>query len=754
MLSKRFNIRILVSALVLVMTIWVSAYAALKSGSWSLNPSDFRYDMSLYFALPDRSLEDLDKYEIGAFVDDECRGVAEKLMLTDSESCLYMRIRSNSAQGAQIEFRMRERGSDSFVVLKPEDGADFIFKSDSRIGMPSSPFMLARFFNVKIQTVGNGSVDFTDGMYKESTELSLKAVPEEGYSFTQWSDGDPEADRTLTVTSDISLIAVFDVDYYSIVFRIGDEDLMSETLAFGTDIVAPDAPAKEGYSFSGWSDCPASMPAHDVVVTGEYTVNTYTVTYQIDNEVIGVQNYEYGAPIMVMEAPEKEGHTFSGWGDVPKNMPAFDLVLGGTYADNYYTVTFRLDGVVIFTDDVAYESPITIPEVPEKEGYSFSGWGEVPATMPAYNLDIDGCYMLNVYSIVFSIDGDVVSMGSLAYGEEIVVPDAPVKDGYSFAGWGIVPLIMPASDLEIKGNYNVNLYNVTFDIDGDVYSTLTLPYGSEIPVPTDVPEKDGHSFQGWGDVPALMPANDLTISGTYAVNNYTLTFRIGDEILFTGQQPFGSEIVAPEVPEKEGYSFSGWSEVPATMPSSNLEITGNYEVKSYKLVFKIDDEIISETTVPFGMIVLTPEVPEKEGYSFVGWGVVPAAMPASDLEFTGSYTVNYYRLVVYLNDDIYIDNTLPYGAEIVVPEPVPGEDLVFKGWNEEIPSVMPAHDVEIHGVVEDNSTSSVDKIVESEESCVYSVGGVLLRKNAQASELKDRLTPGIYIVNGKKIVIK
>ncbi|MDE7350512.1 MAG: InlB B-repeat-containing protein [Muribaculaceae bacterium] len=744
----------LVSAAVLIMTVWVSAYAALKSSDWSLNPSDFRYDMSLYFALTDRNLEDLDKYEIGAFIDDECCGVAEKLTLSDTESCLYMRIRSNTAQGASVEFRMRERGAESYVLLKPDNGSDFIFKSNDRVGMPSSPFVFARYFKVDVAVVGNGSVDFTNGLYKEGDQLSLKAVADEGYHFSQWSDGDQEADRTFTVTSDTSLTAFFDVDYYSIEFRIGDEVIASETLAYGAEISAPEAPAKEGYSFSGWTDCPATMPAHDVVVKGEYTINTYTVTYQIDNEVIGVQHYEFGAPIVVMEAPEKEGHTFSGWGEVPETMPAFDLVLGGTYADNYYTITFRLDGVVILTDDLPYESPITVPEVPEKEGYSFSGWGEVPATMPAYNLDIDGSYIQNVYKLIFRIDDDIVSMSMIPYGAEIVAPDAPAKVGHTFAGWGIVPATMPASDLEIVGTYDVNYYTITYDIDGEVFLTDMLPYGSQIIVPENVPEKDGHSFQGWGNVPDTMPANDITVSGTYAVNNYTLTFRIGDEVVFTGQQPYGSEIVAPEVSEKEGYDFSGWGDVPPTMPSRDLEIIGNYIVKSYKLVFKIDDEVISESMVEYGALILSPEAPEKEGYTFIGWGAYPLEMPAHDLEIIGSYVINYYHLVVYLNNDVYIDNTLPYGAEIVIPEPVLGEGLTFLGWTEEIPSVMPAHDVEIHGKVEGEPTSAVEAAAVSGECAVYSVDGVMLFKGDSNSGILDKLTPGIYIINGKKTVVK
>ena len=214
----------LASAVVLVMTLCVSAFAGLKSGSWSLNPADFRYDMSLYFSLADRSLEDLDTYEIGAFVDDECRGVAEKLELTGGETCLYMRIRSNSAQGAQIEFRMRQKGSDEYVVLRPEDGADFIFKSNDRVGMPSAPFVLARYFNIEVTSEGNGTIDFENGLYKEGAQISVKAIADEGYRFSEWSDGLTEADRVITVSGDLSLSASFVRDIYKVVFKIDGEE--------------------------------------------------------------------------------------------------------------------------------------------------------------------------------------------------------------------------------------------------------------------------------------------------------------------------------------------------------------------------------------------------------------------------------------------------------------------------------------------------------------------------------------------------
>ena len=203
----------------------------------------------------------------------------------------------------------------------------------------------------------------------------------------------------------------------------------SDRLPYGAEIVAPEAPAKEGYTFTGWKDVPATMPAQDVVIDGDYKVNTYTVTFRIDNEDFLVAEYEYGAPIEAPEAPSQEGHSFSGWGDVPATMPAFDLVFGGTYAENFYTVTFRIDGVVLFTDDVEFDTPISVPEAPEKEGHTFNGWGEVPATMPAYNLEYDGSYSVNSYAVSFRIGDEVIYSGTLPYGAEIVAPEAPAKDG-------------------------------------------------------------------------------------------------------------------------------------------------------------------------------------------------------------------------------------------------------------------------------------------------------------------------------------
>lgn len=745
----------LASAFVLVMALCVSAYAATKTGSWSVNPADFRYDMSLYFALSDRSLEDLEKYEIGAFVDDECRGVAERLELTDGESCLYMRIRSNTAQGAEVEFRIREKDSEEYTLLKPESGEAFIFKSNERVGMPSTPFILDRYFNISVSAAEHGGiVDFTDGWYKQGSQLMLMAVADEGCHFVQWSDGNTEAERILTVEESISLQASFAVNIYKVVFSIDGEVYRSLELAYGTAIPVPEAPAKEGYTFSGWGDVPGTVPASDLEFYGTYNLNRHMIVFRIGDEVIFEGEMPYGSEIVAPEPPVKEGHTFAGWGPMPSVMPDSAVEVIGSYSVNSYTLTFDIDGVVYSTETLAYGSVIAVPvNVPEKDGHVFMGWGDVPVTMPAYDLTVSGTYAVNHYTLTFRIGEEILFTGEQPYGSEIVAPEVPEREGYTFSGWGEVPATMPSRNLEITGSYDPLKYTLTFKIDEEVIFSESVDFGSVIVAP-EAPEKEGYSFTGWGVVPATMPASDLELTGTYEINYYNLVFKVGDEVVLSAQVPYGTEIVAPEVAEKEGYSFSGWGEVPSTMPAKDLEISGSYEVNSYKITFIIDGEVISETTLAYGDTVVEPTVPEKEGYSFAGWEALPATMPARDVEVVGAYSINYYVLTVYLNDEVYFEARLAYGSEIEVPEPELEAGDIFNGWDEEIPSVMPAHDVQIHGTVEKRPTSAVSGVIDGEVCDVYSISGVLLYRGVNVEDVKSVLSPGVYIVGGKKMTVK
>lgn len=144
-----------------------------------------------------------------------------------------------------------------------------------------------------------------------------------------------------------------EIPVYTLTYIIDGEVYKSIEVAYGEEIVVETEPTKEGYTFSGWSEIPSTMPAHDVTVTGSFTVNTYTLTYEVDGEVYKTYNIEYGATIESENAPSKEGYTFSGWSEIPDTMPAHDVTVTGSFTviDGIKDIESDEENIQIYTLD-------------------------------------------------------------------------------------------------------------------------------------------------------------------------------------------------------------------------------------------------------------------------------------------------------------------------------------------------------------------------------------------------------------------
>ena len=71
-------------------------------------------------------------------------------------------------------------------------------------------FELIVIYNLILESVTGGSVTGA-GEYNEGTEVTITAIPDDGYEFTEWSDGNTSISRTLTINSDINIQALFDI---------------------------------------------------------------------------------------------------------------------------------------------------------------------------------------------------------------------------------------------------------------------------------------------------------------------------------------------------------------------------------------------------------------------------------------------------------------------------------------------------------------------------------------------------------------
>lgn len=205
-----------------------------------------------------------------------------------------------------------------------------------------------------------------------------------------------EFEAWVAYTDSVNSVVPFStITYYvdGVVFRV-------DSLAHGVAIPSISEPVKEGYTFSGWTDLPSSMPSYDVIVYGTFAVNSYHLTYLLDGEIFSEADVDFGTALTPLEAPEREGHTFSGWGEVPAQMPAHDVVVSGTFTVNNYLLTYYLDGEQYKQEEIAYGAILVAESAPEREGYIFSGWGELPETMPAHDLDVHGSFTVNDVSSV------------------------------------------------------------------------------------------------------------------------------------------------------------------------------------------------------------------------------------------------------------------------------------------------------------------------------------------------------------------
>ncbi len=452
-------------------------------------------------------------------------------------------------------------------------------------------------------------------------------------SNVMFSDLDGVVTKESGVTSTVKV-----TDFFTLIYLLDGVEYKKYVLEYGVSITPEAEPSKEGYTFSGWSTIPQTMPAHDVTVTGTFTVNKYMLTYMVDGKVYKSYELEYGTSITPEAEPTKEGYTFSGWSWIPSKMPAEDVTVTGSFTINQYTLTYVVDGKMYKSYELEYGSTITPEAEPTKEGYNFSGWSEIPATMPAHDVTVTGSFSKGQYQVTYMVDGQVYKTISYDYNDMITPEPEPKREGYTFSGWSEIPATMPAHGVTVTGTVTINKYTLTYMVDGEVYKSYELEYGTSI-TPEAEPTKEGYAFSGWSWIPSKMPAEDVIVTGSFTINQYTLTYMVDGEVYKSVEVEYDTEIVPVDEPTKEGYTFSGWSWIPSKMPAEDVTVTGTFTVNSYKLTYMIDDKVYKEVMYEYGATI-TPE-PQPEGdYQTFEWVNLPQTMPAHDVMVYASYTTD------------------------------------------------------------------------------------------------------------------
>ena len=286
---------------------------------------------------------------------------------------------------------------------------------------------------------------------------------------------------------------------------------------------------------------------------------------------------------------DENGNCYKPGDTVPADVSMLSIT--GDYEVIYLPGTYGTGSAV--TDMKPHNNILTLRgALFTRAGYTQVGWSTVDGGEKVYGfedvytqneaLTLYPVWNTNKYTITFDTNGgSEIAPITQDYGTEITAPDNPTRKGYTFKGWDKeIPETMPAENITVKAQWEINQYTITFDTNGgSEIAPITQDYGTEITAP-DNPTRKGYTFKGWDkEIPETMPAENMTVKAQWKINQYTIAFDTnGGSEIAPITQDYGTEITAPDNPTRKGYTFKGWDkEIPKTMPAENITITARWK---------------------------------------------------------------------------------------------------------------------------------------------------------------------------------
>lgn len=462
--------------------------------------------------------------------------------------------------------------------------------------------------------------------------------------------------------------------------KVSVRDVTSE-VKFGTTIPAQ---TRTNYIFGGWykdatytEKYTGVMPDENLTLYAKWIpeIRSYTFIYQTqasNGRYIYTKVVEGKAQIGSSVTPE--GLNFEGFitpdlSPVKISSNPSDNVFYLQYKRKIHTVTFKLgNGENDVIQKYYYDSEI-FPPTPKKEGYTFKGWdNKVADKMPDYDLTYTAQWEINSYHIAFMVDNEDIG-ATYKYGDKIVIPDNPTKEGYTFKGWsGNIPETMPGRNLNLTALWVLQTYWITYDLDGGTmdnkpyyytYESNTINWTKDYPVPT----KNHYEFLGWSgtgieqkydekgnevyskdvSIPKYSTGNRRYVAHWKPVE-YEITY-ISNEVALNiddsvKKVTYYDTITMPDVTQTlKGYTFKGWStsltdKTVRYRAGDELSYVGRdmtlyavFEPNEYRVAFDYNNaqhaysynEYKYETAVGIPQFDTTDTIRHNWGYKLKGW---------------------------------------------------------------------------------------------------------------------------------------
>lgn len=533
------------------------------------------------------------------------------------------------------------------LTATASQGHHFVQWSDSVLSNPRSLQVVSDTafiaqFAPNSYTVTVTSADTTlgtvsgSGTYNYGNTANLFASPHYGCHFVQWSDGNPDNPRALTVTGNISLTAQFAVNTYTL--TVSSSDNTMGTVSGGgsythNTTVYISAQPNYGYHFVHWDDSVTTNPRQIVVTanaayTAIFAYNSFSVTATSGNAaygtVSGSGNYNYGTTATLTATPFY-GYHFVQWNDGNTENPrtivvTADTAYSATFAINNYTVTLSSNsptaGSVTGSGTYYYQTVVTLSAQPA-DHYHFSHWSDGNTANPR-TLTVTADTLLTALfypdtHLVLALPADTLRgfvSGAVptAYGSNAVLTAVPYN-GYYFSSWsdGITQnprTVFVVSDTAFTALFLPNIYSLQVSSADTLMGTATgsglFDYMSQATLTaTAMPH---HYFVGWSDGVTTNPrrltvTRDSTLVALFQEQpRYVLTVLSNNSLLGTatgtGLYYSGEEVTIFATPNPDAHAlFQQWDDGVTANPRTVRVLDNN----TYKALFALQTYYVNLT---------------------------------------------------------------------------------------------------------------------------------------------------------------
>lgn len=275
-----------------------------------------------------------------------------------------------------------------------------------------------------------------------------------------------------------------------VIVKIQDEDGSSykENVVF-SDLFTLSL-QKEGYTGRLYRDADFLKPLtkdskvkNGDTVYVKWTINKYTVTFMDGEKVLrAYTNVPHGSAVTAPEVPKKDGKTFSKW-DKDFSKVTSDLTINAVYDVDTFTVTFKDGEKVLETQKVEYEAAATAPDIARlspPEGMHFAKWDK-DFSKVTEDIEVSAVYEINFYTVIFKNGETTLKIDKVKHGDSATPPNNPPDTPTAkFVGWD-KSFDNVTSDLIVNAKLEKRKYTLTFiNFDGTTVYTAEVEYGASI----------------------------------------------------------------------------------------------------------------------------------------------------------------------------------------------------------------------------------------------------------------------------------